>query len=239
MKKRVHWIEDGLLFVVRYGKSTNAKISDMGAPIVQTYTFDVRQFELANSGRKITPNEFFALDIRSCLDCPLSGNVNGKSGKCYTHKYMQFAGFLSMLRSIGKVQFHPSELTPKLRADILRMCADNYVRFGTYGEPSLLPIDLVQDMALNASTWTGYTHQARKSWAKPFSAFFMASAHSDKDAISLSGWRSFITVDKDQTSTGVQCPASKEANYKSNCAKCALCSGMTGKGSKNIKINLH
>jgi len=236
---RLHWIEDGLLFVIRYGKSTNAKISDMGAPIVQTYTFDVRQFELANSGRKITPAEFFALDIRNCLDCPLAGNRADGVGKCYTHKYMQFSGFLSMLRSIGKETDHSTEFTPEMRAQVLRWCTGSFVRFGTYGEPSLLPLDLVAAMALNASTWTGYTHQARKRWAQPYANFFMASAHSDKDAISLTGWRSFVTVQGDEISTGVQCPASKESGYKSNCAKCALCSGNYGKGTKNVKINLH
>jgi len=238
MNKRIQWIEDGLLFVVRYGKTTNAKISEGSAPIVQTYTFDLRQFELANSGRKITPAEFYALDIRNCLDCPLSGNVNNGIGKCYTHKYMQFSGFLSMLRSIGKIEQIPSELDDHNRAQILRWCAGNYVRFGTYGEPALLPFDLVENMALNSKSWTGYTHQARKNWAQPFKALFMASAHSDKDAASITGWRSFIAKPKHEESAGVQCPASAELNL-TNCSACGLCSGLNGKGKKNIKINAH
>ena len=67
MKNRIAWTEDGLLFVIRKGKTTNAKISDGTKPIVQTYTFDMRQYELANCGRKITPSEFFALDIKELL----------------------------------------------------------------------------------------------------------------------------------------------------------------------------
>ena len=98
---------------------------------------------------------------------------------------MQFSGFLSMLRSIHKTDSIQPELTAEMRATAALWSVDSFVRFGTYGEPSLFPIDLVQSLALNASTWSGYTHQARRSWAKPYADFFMASAHSDKEAISL------------------------------------------------------
>ena len=241
MKKvtRIAWTEDGLLFVIRKGKSTNAKISDGTKAIVQTYTFDMRQYALANCGRKITPSEFFALDVKNCLDCPLSGNRNNGVGKCYTHKYMQFSGFLSMLRSIHKTDSIANELTNEMRALATSWSVDSFVRFGTYGEPSLLDFDLVKNMALNASTWSGYTHQARRSWAKPYADFFMASAHSDKEAISLVGWRSFVAYDGKEQSTAVQCPSSKEANFVSNCAKCGLCSGLKGKGKKDVKILVH
>tara|TARA_R110002126_G_scaffold41945_4_gene121691 strand:+ start:554 stop:1273 length:720 start_codon:yes stop_codon:yes gene_type:complete len=239
MKNRIAWTEDGLLFVIRKGKTTNAKISDGTKPIVQTYTFDMRQYDLANCGRKITPSEFFALDIKNCLDCPLSGNRNNGVGKCYTHKYMQFSGFLSMLRSIHKTDSIQPELTAEMRATAALWSVDSFVRFGTYGEPSLFPIDLVQSLALNASTWSGYTHQARRSWAKPYADFFMASAHSDKEAISLVGWRSFVAYDSTESSAAVQCPASKESSYASNCAKCGLCSGVKGKGTKDVKILIH
>jgi len=37
----------------------------------------------------------------------------------------------------------------------------------------------------------------------------------------------------------VNCPASKEAGYKSTCSKCTLCSGTTGKGSKSVYIFNH
>ena len=66
----------------------------------------------------------------------------------------------------------------------------------------------------------------------------MASAHSDKDAASITGWRAFVCVEPDDTSTGVQCPASKELSV-SNCSTCGLCSGIAGKGKKNIKIQMH
>jgi len=237
---RIVWMDTDNVFVVRKGTTTNAKIAPKGAKVVQTYTFSRAQVEHVRDcdrdGIKVTLKSFFALDASNCLDCPLSGNSG--SGKCYTHKYMQFSGFLSMIRSIIKEPI-PTRLDAEMRGAITKMCEGVYVRFGTYGEPSLLPIDLVGDMVLGASSWTGYTHQALKPWAQPFKAYYMASAHSDREAVSLTGWRSFVARDKSETSEAVVCPASKESDYASNCAKCGLCSGMAGKGRKNVQIQIH
>lgn len=240
--KRVAWIQDELLYVVTRGKTTNGKIASPQEVVVQTYTYDLRQYALANCGRKITMQEFFALDSKNCLDCPLSSNSG--NGKCYTHKVRQYTGFLSQLRSLSKnpTSISHEGLTQDLRKQIFRMCNGVYVRFGTYGEPSLLPVDLVRSMAVASKTWTGYTHQAHQEWAQPYALYFQASAHSDVQAKMLktsSGWRSFIVLPKNATSDAVQCPASAEAGYKSICSKCGLCSGITGKGSKNIKILEH
>jgi len=241
MKKRIAWHDGERLFVIRRGKTANAKIASAKEQVIQTYTFDLAQLGLVRSnldGKRKTPREiFFSLDEANCLDCPLSGNSG--TGKCYTHKYMQFSGFVSMLKSLCKESI-PSGLSDDMRADILSMCeASDYLRFGTYGEPSLLPLDLVRDMVEACSgRWTGYTHQARKPWAQDYSAYFMASAHSDKDAESITGWRSFVCVDKGDTSTGVQCPASKELSL-TTCSACGLCSGILGKGRKDIQIQMH
>lgn len=240
---RIAWHDGERLFVIRIGTTTNAKIAKPTDKVVQTYTFDLRQLALVRSAldgkHKVDRTQFFALDAANCLDCPLSGNSG--TGKCYTHKYMQFSGFVSMLKSLC-MQDIPEGLDAVQRANVLKMCnRADYLRFGTYGEPSLLPIGLVTDMVYNLPQgvkYTGYTHQARKPWAQEYAAYFMASAHSDKDAVSITGWRSFVCVEKGDTSTAVQCPASKELSV-TTCAACGLCSGIAGKGSKNIKIAMH
>ena len=241
LPSRVSWHDGKNLFVIRRGKTTNAKIAKPTDQVVQTYTFSLSQVAYVRChvefGIKLSPSEFFKRDATNCLDCPLSGNSG--NGKCYTHKYMQYSGFISMLKSIVK-QGAFAGLDNCKRDDILRMCErSDYLRFGTYGEPSLLPLDLVADMVEACpGQWTGYTHQARKSWAQPYRDYFMASAHSDKDAASITGWRSFVCLEPDDQSTAVQCPASKELSL-TTCSACGLCSGVTGKGRKNIKINLH
>ena len=232
---KVIWLDGQNIFVVRKGFTTNQKISN-GKPLVQTYTFSVKQWQLASTRKGFEMKEFFALDESNCLDCPYSGNSG--TGKCYTHKFMQYTGFLAMLRSIKADQVTP--LTSQKRAAIIKMCTESYVRFGTYGEPSLLSVDLVKQMAEASSTWTGYTHQYAKPWAKDYGQYFMASVHNQAEAADTrdKAYRSFI-ASQDGSELAVSCPASKEAGFKSNCAACGLCSGILGKGKKDVKILEH
>jgi len=237
MGKKIVWTDDHNVYVVSKSKTSNAKIVDSNkTTIIQTYTFSKDQYDLATTSKGFGMKVFFALDQSNCLDCPFSlGNGNGG---CYTHKFNQYVGFLSMLRSIKKDQLTPfSEVKFQ---EICDMSHNTYVRFGTYGEPSLLPYSLVESMSLLSSSWTGYTHQYDKSWASEFSNIFMASTHNQEqsDNAKLKGYRSFIAT-SDGSEEAVRCPASKEANYVSNCAKCSLCSGTKGKGSKNVKILIH
>jgi len=232
---KVIWLEGDNVFVVRKGKTSNKKISD-GSALVQTYTFSKDQWLLATTSSGFGMKKFFALDGSNCLDCPFSMG-NGEGG-CYTHKFNQYVGFLSLLRTIK-----PSDLTPlddDKQRSINDMCYDSYVRFGTYGEPSLMPTHLVESMSLVAKSWTGYTHQWNKDWAKDYGKWFMASVHNQLEANTASdkAYRSFIAT-TDGSEDAVSCPASAEAGFKSNCAKCGLCSGMLGKGKRDIKILEH
>jgi len=240
---KVVYVDGGNLFVVSKSPSSNKKITGSNADIVQTYTFSLEQYRLANSGRKFAMKEFFALDSSCCLDCPFSGNQRAKDKSltqgCYTHKALQYSGFLSMLRRIK-----PQDVTlldDDKRRRIVSLCDASYVRFGTYGEPSLMDATLVSQMARVAKVWTGYTHQWAKPWAKEYGSWFMASVHteSEVDLAEQLDYRSFLSKGADDPVSGVVCPASKEAGYKSTCDKCGLCSGTTGKGKKNVTINLH
>jgi len=232
---KVVWYDNGNVFVVRKGDTINKKIAD-GKPLVQTYTFSMEQWQLATTHKGFGMKAFFALDASNCLDCPFSGNQG--EGGCYTHKFNQYVGFLSMLRTIKPFELTPLDYDKKMA--INDMCYDTYVRFGTYGEPSLLPLDLIKDMADMASSYTGYTHQWKKDWAKGYGDYFMASTHSQfqADVARKLDYRSFIATE-DGTENAVVCPASNEAGFKSNCAACGLCSGLKGKGTKDIKIMVH
>ena len=233
--EKVVWTEGDNIFVIRKGKTKNKKISD-GSALVQTYTFSSGQWWLANSNKKFSMTDFFKLDGSNCMDCPYSGNQG--EGGCYTHKFNQYMGFLSILRSIKDTQLTPFNQRKYIKA--VEMCRDSYVRFGTYGEPSLLPVRLVDYMANASKSWTGYTHQWKKVWALPYSKYFMASTHNKEETYKAKqkNYRSFI-ASTTGTEDAVTCPASAEAGYKSNCASCGLCSGTLGKGIKDIKILEH
>ena len=109
MSNRIVWADKDNIFVIRKGKTSNKKITK-GDALVQTYTFSRKQWELANTQKGFGMKKFFALDSTNCLDCPFSGN-QGKGG-CYTHKFNQYVGFLSMLRSIDESELVEFKYNP-------------------------------------------------------------------------------------------------------------------------------
>jgi hypothetical protein len=105
------------------------------------------------------------------------------------------------------------------------------IRFGTYGEPVLIPLELVAHLASLSGGWTGYTHQWSNLRYAGYQRFLMASVHgltgpwSREHAKSL-GWRTFRTMrggvpDKSE----ILCPASAEAGKRLTCERCNLCDG--------------
>jgi hypothetical protein len=218
-------------------KTSNKKIeANNKRKIVQSYTFSRKQYELILNGNNKGMKIFFSNADSNCLDCPFN-----EFGKCYTHKFNQYVGFIGMLKSIAR-KFGSFENIPTYSRDIHRQVVNvsknTYVRFGTYGEPSIHPLQLIKDVIAVAVNHTGYTHQ----WSKKpeLGEMFMASTHTfEEEKIARdNGFRSFIATDK-PIDGAVNCPASKEANYKSHCSKCGLCSGFKGKGNKSIYILLH
>lgn len=237
--------DDKNIYYFSFGRTRNDKLSKGKGKVLRTFTFSIKQWEIAQN--KTTMNEFFSADEDCCMDCPMSGNQiakgngmkkkNGKPVKCYTHKFRQYSGYLTILRNLklDEIPYFSDEVEEK----VANMAFGNFVRFGDYGEPSLIPFSLFHKMVLFAKDHTGYTHQYQKEFAQPFKAFLRASTHNE----AAEGWKSFIvatTKEEYDRIDAVPCPASKEMNYKSTCEKCALCNGTDGKGKKvNVKIFEH
>jgi hypothetical protein len=229
--------ENDVLHVISSSKTSNKKIASPKETIVQTYHFSRGQFDEAQN--KTSMREFFSHDGAVCMDCPFAVSNGAKLSACYTHKVMQYSGFLSMLRSIDLEWDQIPTLSETQTVQIVKMCQDKYVRFGTYGEPSLLPIELVKDMTKVAMSWTGYTHQWKKV-NHEYARYFMASTHSveEEEIATFIGYRSFV-ASPIVIPQFISCPASKEMGFKSNCSKCGLCSGTMGKGKKSVIILEH
>lgn len=228
---------DGTLQVIRKGATSNDKIeANNKRAIVQTYTFSRKQFEMIANKDERTMRSFFNAADTNCLDCPFN-----TFGACYTHKFNQYVGFISMLKSIAKkypTWYDVPSYDTSFALIVSEMSKGTFVRFGTYGEPSLHPIEMIEAMVQTADNWTGYTHQWKRS--DVLGKFFMASTHTleESNVAKEQGYRSYIAT---PTPIGevVNCPASKEAGYKSSCSKCGLCSGTEGKGTKSIYILNH
>lgn len=236
---RIQFRQADALIVFIFGTTSNKKIAQPKEKIVQTYSFSRLQYESAK--QKTTMRGFFELDGAVCMDCPFSVSNGAKLSACYTHKVMQYSGFLSSLKSIGKSYPNWDDIPTLDRAmqeQIIKQSYGKYVRFGSYGEPSLIPIELVRGIVYVAKSWTGYTHQWNQ---KPeYAEYLMASVHTKamEEIARRKGWRSFIaTPTKIEGVTN--CPASKEQGFKSHCSKCGLCSGTKGKGDKSVFILEH
>ena len=226
---------NGTINVLNAKVSENTKIG-VGY-VLQTYHFGVEQIENYN----------FKDDAKSCLDCPLSYNQNnGKSGGCYTHNGKQRMGLLSMMRSLrnklNTIHEYNSVDFNKFINDVKRQHPIDLVRFGTYGEPILLPLNVVSTLSSLSDRTTGYTHQWNKAEYKEYNRFFMASTHTDEDLAESSklGFRSFFVAEKDYKPTNaVNCPASKESTLNLSCIKCGLCNGTKKGNKKNVYIHKH
>jgi hypothetical protein len=238
MKKAVFRVGDTITLIT-FGKTSNAKIATPNEIVAQTFHFSREQYEVAQG--KPSMKEFFSHDGKVCFDCPFAVSNGAKLSACYTHKVMQYSGFLSSIRSIAKQysEFNlMPQLTDELYSQIVNKCYGLYVRFGSYGEPTLLPFNLVESIVAVAKSWTGYTHQ----WMSriEFADYFMASTHTPgQDLLAEQlGWRTF-NASKEAVSGLINCPASAEQDFRSNCSKCGLCSGAKGKGKKSVFIIEH
>lgn len=235
-KKPKKWVfrKNNYVIVFRWGITANEKIAPYNTAIIQQYSFSADQFNFIREG-----GNYFNLpqyDKAVCMDCPKSGNSG--DNKCYTAKFLQLKSFHTMLKHIMKTYptFESIPILDKIPVDLLFYANDEYIRWGTYGEPTLVPYKWVNQLCDVAKNWTGYTHQWKKAENYLFSDFFMASCEGNEMAALERGWRVFNIVRKYNVEN-FHCPASDEMNRRSYCMKCGLCSGLSGKGKINL-INI-
>lgn len=125
----------------------------------------------------------------------------------------------------------------------LRLFANRAVRFGAYGDPAAVPVELISRIAGAAVGYTGYTHQWR-TCDQRLRNFCMASADcvdDYRDAKRL-GWRVFrirAKGDSDRFSSEAVCPASEEQGYKLTCDQCLACNGTASGRRGDIVISVH
>ena len=102
------------------------------------------------------------------------------------------------------------------------------VRFGAYGNPSLIPLEMVKSIANLASKHTGYFHDwavMPAARARAYGKYFMASTepHNTTEALSL-GLRVFQTVPEGAAAPSglLECLAD---SHGLSCQQCGLCDG--------------
>ena len=116
---------------------------------------------------------------------------------------------------------------------------DMKVRFGAYGDPYAIPVDILVKIKAVVKNNTSYTHQWKTAENDKLKTMSMASADSKEEAIEAhsKGWRTFrvATEDSEIMSNEIVCP---NVTKGINCADCGLCSGAS-LDAKNIVIPVH
>ena len=115
------------------------------------------------------------------------------------------------------------------------------VRFGAYGEPVLIPFNIVKFIIKNCISYTGYTHQWKNPKFKKYAPLFMASIDNEKqlnETIKL-GLRSFrVSSNNNIRDNEIICPNVR--NEKIKCLTCRLCDNQSKyKNAKSIVIPVH
>jgi hypothetical protein len=110
----------------------------------------------------------------------------------------------------------------------------DFVRFGAYGNPSLIPLDMVKDIASKAKKITGYFHDWHLlpvETAKAYGNYFMASCEPDNYGKAQSlGLRTFTVVSDALPSAGIECLADAQGM---TCKQCGLCDGNRRSASRS------
>lgn len=164
-------------------------------------------------------------DEAVCGDCPARGKW------CYV---TTFQGPLSIYRTWKRGGYQPYQ--PEA-------FAGKPVRFGAYGDPTAVPFNIWDEIGLQASMTTGYTH-AWKYCDPLHKHYCMASCDTEEEALEARdrGWRTFRVTkspgDK-ALSKEVICPASEEAGNKIQCIQCGACDGTSRRKKSHIVIMVH
>jgi len=168
-------------------------------------------------------------DESVCGDCPARGKW------CYV---TTFQGPLSIYRTWKRNGY--TKYVPEAEQSLLD---GTVLRFGAYGDPAAIPIEVIRDLGRRVRRFTGYTH-AWKYCDSEFRHYCMASVDtvSDQQQAAGDGWRTFRVAapDTERLKGESICPASEEAGHKINCYDCGACDGRRRpKVKSHIVIQAH
>jgi hypothetical protein len=164
--------------------------------------------------------------VSNCSGCPFANGMG-----CYVNVgQAPLAVFKAWQRGVYE-RLGISELSEAFKG--------KYVRFGAYGNPSLIPLEIIKPIAKASKGWTGYFHNwhlMSKERALAYGQFFMASTETEESRIKAlaMGLRVFH-VSPDQPKDFIECPSDSRGIQ---CKDCRLCDGLN-KRAKNIWINPH
>lgn len=187
-------------------KSSNRKTGDMAQ--VWILREDINPVEAVNSGQ----------DVSICGDCPHRKQSDG-SRSCYVNVGQGPNSVWKTYQRGGYSELNYLELSKVLKG--------RRIRWGSYGDPSILDPGIVITLNKYALSHTGYTHQWRQPFADSFKGIFQASCDGFSDYLEATahGWKTFTVVSKKASPTYAKvCPATVDKS-SAQCITCKLCDG--------------
>ena len=171
-------------------------------------------------------------DSLICGDCKHRG-IDGAKRTCYVNVGQG-------PNSVWKAWTRGNYPTLAL-ADYARVFHGRAIRLGAYGDPAMVPVEIVAELTRVSTRHTGYTHQWRNTPA--LREFVMASVDNTRefDEARALGWRTFRVSSTLEARAGeILCPASEEGGKRTQCARCGLCDGSRANDArKSIFIPVH
>lgn len=168
-------------------------------------------------------------NISVCGSCPMRKHMVGEKmvGACY----------VDLLKGLHQVwKSYDAGRYPQLPTyDVFK---GRTIRFGAYGDPTALPIEILEQMASQSIGWTGFTHRWIFKSNQEYKKYCMASCDSVALAqkASLMGWQTFRHKAKESplVLNEQMCPA--DPNTGITCLTCRKCNGCS---NINFVINRH
>lgn len=206
-------------------KSSNRKTGNMAQ--VWILREDINPVEAMQTGK----------DVTICGNCPHRKQQDG-TRSCY----------VNVGQAPNKVwkTYKQGKYPTASYAELALILKGKRIRWGAYGDPSVIDPGIVITLNKYAQGHTGYTHQWRQPFAEPFKGIFQASCDGFNDYLEATthGWKTFTVVRKDAIiNYAKQCPATVE-NSLAQCTTCKLCDGARtdifvaahGSGSKYVTV---
>ena len=163
-------------------------------------------------------------DVRVCgTDCPARSKASGGYGWCYLDMRNPQRVWWMDQGAYGRI-----DVLDRWEAKALHGLD---LRLGAWGDPAVLPFEVVEALARSVRSWTGYTSLWRVCDDR-FRRYLCASVHTpaEYETARLLGWTPFrVRLPDEPLLPGeYECPASDQAGNRLTCATCGACNGWGG-----------
>lgn len=216
-------IDGSPIVVIATGLTTKSANKKTGAMVqVTIIRSDINPVEAIMQGK----------DFAVCGNCPHRAGGNVKERTCYVNVPKSV---LSIFRAYKRGSYaHWDGDTSVFE--------NRSIRWGAYGDPSLIDSEIVASISAAADMYTGYTHQWDNPIGQEYRAFFQASCDSvaQKAEAQNDGWGTFtvLPIGFDVKTLGkvTICPASIDESVQ--CINCGKCDGAK-KVARQVVIEAH